>query len=141
MSDLTGDVRAIATFLEEGFQATETDVKRIRSAADEIDRLHNLFGTRFHLDTACGSCGGPLDVERDGICCRCTDGRDAEIERLRAGLPETADGVSVVPGMIVWTWLNNPRELEPITITRVCLGGVYHACYSTREAAETARQP
>ncbi len=56
---------------------------------EEIERLKTLFGSRFHLDSACGSCGGPLDVERDDICCRCTDADVAgEVERLQAIVDE-----------------------------------------------------
>jgi hypothetical protein len=55
------------------------------AALDEIERLQTLFGGRFHLDSTCGSCGGPLEVERDAICCRCTDAELLdEIKRLRA---------------------------------------------------------
>ena len=40
MSKLTDDLRAIATFFDEGFSPRETDTKRIREAADLIDRLY-----------------------------------------------------------------------------------------------------
>ena len=64
----------------------------------EIERLQTLFGERFRLDAVCSSCDGPLDVDRDSICRRCTDAdvsdMDARIiarmarenERLRANV-------------------------------------------------------
>jgi len=59
----------------DGMEPLDEDVRFCHSCAiEEIERLDELFGKRFHLDSACGSCGGPLDVERDAICCRCTDG-------------------------------------------------------------------
>ena len=79
----------------------------VHETVAEVERLKSLFGNRFHLDAVCGSCGGPLDAERDAICCRCTDGDiadmearqwkelTAECERLQANvdrLPRDAEG-------------------------------------------------
>ena len=63
-----------------------------------------------------------------------------ENERLRAiadKLPQTADGVSVVPGLdTVWiTWSEEAKQ-TPCTWRLMHLRG--HRCYSTREAAEAA---
>lgn len=70
-------VRKISERTVAGYEVLLEHYRRSQDAIarqeDEIERLHNLFGKRFHLDVACGSCGGPLDVERDAICCRCTD--------------------------------------------------------------------
>jgi hypothetical protein len=66
----------------------------------------------------------------------------AEIERLRAivdQLPKTADGVPMLPGSKVWTWLGQNRAVREIDITYVRPKGVYKHCYSSREAAEAAK--
>lgn len=59
----------------------------------------------------------------------------AEVERLQAivdKLPKTADGVPVVPGMVVWKSNCEPTNVGMLLGTWVC------QCYSTHEAAEAA---
>ena len=56
------------------------DYVRLEQAVTDLERLRTLFGTRFHLDAVCGSCSGPLECERDAICCRCTDADVADME-------------------------------------------------------------
>jgi len=66
--------------------------------------------------------------------------REAEIERLRSiigRLPKTADGEPVTPGVKVWTWLGD-EPVQEVTM-HAWMRGVYVNCYSTREAAEKAR--
>lgn len=67
----------------------------------------------------------------------------AEVERLRAvvdRLPQTDDGVPVLPGDVVWTVFADSADdgPEPVTIEYLRPGGTYKACYSTREAAGRA---
>ena len=83
----------------------------------------------------------------------CTDCMVAELERLQAGLPRTADGVSMVPNMSVWIIRHSlpvERRVRSVTDSLVVLTvGMVTAtrmtvkpsdCYSTEEAAEKARQ-
>ena len=72
----------------------------------------------------------------------------AEVERLRAvvdRLPHTADGVPVLPGDTVCAVFGGDL-VEEVTLQdwRHALpgksGGKYPGCYSTREAAEAARE-
>lgn len=127
---------------------SRADIQERARLLDQIDRLETLFGSRFHLDAKCGSCGGPLECDRDAICHRCTD--KMEIERLQAivdRLPKTADGVPIVPGdvlhfmdvsmqtVLCWQLPENPRGDE-IAVANCC---PFSGTYSTREAAEQAR--
>lgn len=82
MRDLPGELRAPCDWCYPCYTCREL----MQDAADEIDRLNALFGSRFHLDTQCGSCNGPLECDRDAICHQCTDAM--EIERLRTKLRE-----------------------------------------------------
>ena len=78
----------------------------------------------------------------------------AEMERLQAivaGLPTTADGVPVVPGMTLWdpVWPDDPFGVQALLVfcpnarrsEWMCNDGEVDAaqCYSTREAADAAR--
>lgn len=71
-------------------------------------------------------------------------------------LPKTADGVPVVPGMKVW-WSHSNGNIDDAEVCELRDGGCgviiwdeatgrlahhleYVACYSTREAAETAQK-
>lgn len=65
-----------------------------------------------------------------------------EIERLQAivaKLPQTADGVPILPGQKVWGIFAN-KSIEEVEIIRGSQGGMYPGCYSTREAAEAAQK-
>ena len=79
----------------------------------------------------------------------------AEIERLRGivhKLPRTADGVPVVPGMPVWYYWGQRKEIRMFRVSDVCDSFLRHygkhgpggehadVCYSTIEAAEAARK-
>ncbi len=74
----------------------------------------------------------------------------AEVERLNSvveklqaivhRLPKTADGVPIYPGMTVWALIAG-REISDAEVQAVGIGGVWRYCYSTREAAEKARNP
>ena len=76
----------------------------------EIERLQELFGSRFHTDSACGSCGGPLDVERDAICCRCTDDPDLAANQLRAILADVrTSGIEIIINSE--NWIAIPRSV------------------------------
>ena len=90
----------------------------------------------------CESCGTSWRKHL-GIQGTCAKLQEAEqkIERLQAivdRLPKTADGVPIVPGMEVWSWMGD-AGLMSTEITRIGKGGWFAACYSTREAAEKAR--
>jgi hypothetical protein len=72
-----------------------------------------------------------------------------ENERLRDELPKTADGVVVVPGMSVWrisqSGCTNHHEVLEITGRRSARISHHNTwpidcCYSTREAAEAAKE-
>lgn len=65
---------------------SRADIQERARLLDQIERLNALFGSRFHLDAQCGSCGGPLECDRDAICHRCTE--KMEIERLLAEIRE-----------------------------------------------------
>ena len=78
------------------------------------------------------------------------EAKDRELEQLRAivdKLPKTADGVPVVPGMMVWRVLLSGsldyREVVSIISSDVVslndIGAYFGDLYSTREAAEKAR--
>lgn len=142
--------------------------KTCKAAASELDRLETLFGKRFHLDAVCGSCGGPLECERDGICCRCTEADTAaELDRLQAivdRLPKTADGVlyanytpaTGVSGFALWRYTGEDQVRvspchrpddpdESATGHAWIIDDCEDECevigvYSTREAAEQGRQ-
>lgn len=66
-----------------------------------------------------------------------------ELERLRAALPMTADGVAIVLGMRLFH-LNHFGHIKEITVFSMsqesvkCRGGMYYLsnCYSTPEAAQ-----
>lgn len=78
---------------------------------------------------------------------------NAEIERLRSivdSLPKTADGVPIIPGMTLWLVVYNALgqqvyEAVPDVVVegeyvRTWFGAIRSdRCYSTREAAEAAR--
>lgn len=80
----------------------------------------------------------------------------AELERLRAvvdRLPKTADGVPVTPGMEVWKHLKNGKAVSLGTIESIHhydattsrwpyrdQANPYELIYSTREAAEAAKE-
>lgn len=118
--------------VSDGMDPLDPDVRFCHGCAiDEIERLHSLFGERFHLDAVCGSCAGPLDCERDAICCRCTDGdiadmearqwqeARAEIERLQSIL--TADGVTQPCGHAAkWIAYRNPVDFHSETYCVFC---------------------
>jgi len=82
------------------------------------------------------------------------------IDRLQAivdKLPRTADGVAIVPGMVVYKWFECPPGIQAIDVVDVCdteditceiNKGEFKGwtdvvesqdCYSTREAAEAAQ--
>jgi len=71
----------------------------------------------------------------------------AELDRLRAmedKLPKTADGVAVVPGMMVWYRtghhvVHRTVEMRAQLRNMACMS--VSGCYSTREAAEAAKEP
>jgi len=93
VSDLSSKLRAIVSQMRDGaLMPCGAVYQQILDAADEIERLHTLFGGRFHLDATCGSCGGPLECDRDAICHRCTD--KMEIERLRTELDEAGHAIN-----------------------------------------------
>jgi hypothetical protein len=62
-----------------------------------------------------------------------------KIERLQAVIdkfPKTKDGVTVVPGMVLY--LRSNRGLEELKIDRRYMGDTDFCWYSTKEAAEAA---
>lgn len=130
MSDISHELRSRA----QDYREPDSIGPLLAEAADEIDRLRNLFGSRFHLDSTCGSCGGPLEVERDAICCRCTDAdTQAVVDQLR----KTEDGVAIVPGRTYWTL----QLGEPIPwLCRERPGYGDGRLYSTRDSAQKARK-
>jgi hypothetical protein len=72
-----------------------------------------MLGDRYHLDAVCGACKGPLEVERDAICCRCTD-RD----KLRWAREERddADARSTAVEAALRTARKNAREQYGMTL-------------------------
>ena len=83
----------------------------------------------------------------------CTDCMVAELERLQSGLPKTADGVSMVLGMTVYTLRSDGviRQRRVVEIGTKWIGVQVGALvgtrgsampsiiYSTKDAAEKAR--
>ena len=68
----------------------------------------------------------------------------AELSRLQSALPKTADGVAVVPGMMVWYRtghhvVHRTVEMRAQLRNMACMS--VSGCYSTREAAEAAKEP
>jgi len=104
----------------------------------------------------CSKCSRPLLRTVTWQCLRCGGPGESEVvERLRAiveKLPKTADGVPVVPGMVIWPpeFIEDEQGATVKIIARDNLTGdmLEHGtsllwigkCYSTREAAEAARR-
>lgn len=66
--------------------------------------------------------------------------RATQAEEVVNRLPKTSDGVPIYPGMTVWALIAG-REISDAEVQAVGIGGVWRYCYSTREAAEKARNP
>lgn len=118
------------------------------------------------LPPVCQICGKPVGFIStcEGVCLECGDKIQAnpgeclpiiaaELHRLREivdKLPKTADGVTVVPGMVLWTDVCDVKETSSgfsYDGFSTRLGTIpclrmrpmdYPKCYSTKEAAEAA---
>jgi len=136
MSDLPMQLRHLCCF-DDG----EAAILCCR-AADEIERLRTALATGDREDC----CGEIKRWQREEI-----ERLRTEIERLRAvvaKLPHTADGVPVVPGMVVWTayWSGPRKEVVAEFVVQVDKPTIWASgladvgqLYSTKEAAEAAR--
>ena len=63
----------------------------------------------------------------------------AELERLESALPKTADGVTITPGMQLWTVSTTTHQPISLGRTQMCLDFIAYnimSLYSSREAAE-----
>ena len=104
-----------------------------RDAADEIDNLTE------ELANLTAGYSKYVDIASKGA-----ELAQAEIDRLQAivdKLPKTADGVTMVPGMRVWTFATADGPVYEVEIGYLRLGGTYSHVYSTREAAVAAKEP
>lgn len=92
----------------------------------DIDRI--IANCRRDSRTVSGS-------ERRALC--------DEIERLRAivgRLPKTSDGVPVLPGDRMFCRCGMGPAKEVLVPPQAPIDSVFPGCYSTREAAEAARE-
>jgi hypothetical protein len=130
--------------------------KTMREVLDEIRRLTNgawddadpVATSDEAADARATACVNAMQNEPDPAAAM------AELARLRAALPRTADGVVVVPGMVVYR-VRPEIDVEEYRITgfesrfphtwTVFFGGGcsglwdWHKTYATRAAAEAAR--
>ena len=89
---------------------SRADIQERARLLDEIDRLNALFDSRFHLDSSCGSCGGPLECDRDAICHRCTDA--IEIKRLQAIVDRQSKAMSACKRELILYAGEHPDEWD-----------------------------
>jgi hypothetical protein len=104
----------------------------LRDLADELD--HYEWGeVRGHKDLASDICRIAAEQLEE------IAAENARLREIVERLPRTADGVPVLPGDTLYADLGEGC-VEPVTMLGVRKCGVYTGCYSTREAAEAAKE-
>lgn len=113
-------------------------------AADEIDRLQAELDAKTTTlaylqknEDAAANVARQAAANAIRECQRLRKDRD-RLQAIVDRLPKTADGVPIYPGMTVFARLR--CAVTEVDVPKVGCGGVYAQCYSTRDAAEKARQ-